>query len=414
MPEVVARLDRVTKAYPLGAERVRLRALLPGPRGEVTRARTFNALEDLSLEVRAGDAVGLIGDNGAGKSTAVKLLAGVIEPSKGRVEVHGRIAPLIELGVGFNAELNGAENLFFGGALLGLTAADVRSRFDDIVAFAGLEAYLDMPVKHYSTGMLARLGFALASSIDADLVLIDEVLSVGDVSFQRRSFERIRELHRDGAALVLVSHNLWMMGQLCDRLVLLESGRAVAEGDPATVLDAYLPPDYFPEPSPTEATLRLATYEVGPVGDACSILHLEVDPPTVEPGGPVVLRATVEVVEPLAAIPTLSVFTSERAVFADGEVGPEHLLARPGRWDLEVAVERFPLSSGRYQFRLALMPEGLEDHEQRGTGALAQATAELVVAGPLTVRPGLKLDLSWSAAAAEDRSVRARPGGAKG
>ena len=237
---LVVDLQNVTKIYRLGAERSNWRALIPGPRGDVRTGEPFAALTDVSLQIEEGQALGIIGANGAGKSTILKILAGVVEPTYGTVEIQGRVAPIIELGVGFDPELNGSENVRFGGALLGHDAAELEERYDSIVAFSGLEEFMETPVKRYSTGMRARLGFSLVTEFDADLILLDEVLSVGDFDFQQRSLRRVRELHERGAAVVAVSHSNQMISQLCSTLVLLEHGQIVAEGDPVTVISRYI------------------------------------------------------------------------------------------------------------------------------------------------------------------------------
>ena len=185
-------IQHVTKIYRLGAERSNWRALVPGPFGEQPTGEAFHALTDVSLQIEAGEALGIIGANGAGKSTILKILAGVVEPTYGSVEIRGQVAPIIELGVGFDPELNGSENVRFGGALLGHDAQELEERYESIVAFSGLEDFMETPVKRYSTGMRARLGFSLVTAFDADLILLDEVLSVGDFDFQNRS----RFLHR--------------------------------------------------------------------------------------------------------------------------------------------------------------------------------------------------------------------------
>lgn len=189
------------------------------------------ALRDLDLEVKQGETLGVLGQNGAGKTTLLRLLAGVTSPTTGRVRVEGRIGPLIGLGVGFHPEMSGRENVLVNGMLLGLTAKQVQERFDQVVAFAELEEFIDTPVKFYSSGMFMRLGFAVIAHIDPTILLVDEVLAVGDARFQLKCFERLRKLQQDGAAVLMVSHAMHMVRQLCRRGVVLQHGLVEFDGD---------------------------------------------------------------------------------------------------------------------------------------------------------------------------------------
>ncbi len=189
------------------------------------------ALQDLNLEVAPGETVGVLGQNGAGKTTLLRLLAGVTRPTVGRVRVEGRIGPLISLGVGFAQEMSGRENVLVNGMLLGLSASEVQSRFDQIVEFAGLERFIDTPVKFYSSGMLMRLGFGVIAHINPTILLVDEILAVGDARFQLKCFERLRNLQAEGATILMVSHSMHMLRELCDRALLIRHGRLVFDGE---------------------------------------------------------------------------------------------------------------------------------------------------------------------------------------
>jgi lipopolysaccharide transport system ATP-binding protein len=189
------------------------------------------ALRDIELEIQAGETVGILGHNGAGKTTLLRLLAGVTRPTVGHVRVEGRIGPLIGLGVGFEEEASGRENVLFNGALLGLSVREVQKRFDEIVAFAELEKFIDTPVKFYSSGMRMRLAFGVLAYIDPTILLVDEVLAVGDARFQIKCFDRLRALQEQGAAILMVSHAMHMVRQLCDRGVLIRRGEIVYDGD---------------------------------------------------------------------------------------------------------------------------------------------------------------------------------------
>lgn len=191
----------------------------------------FHALSEVSFEVRDGEAVGLMGLNGSGKSTLLKLISGVMSPDEGDIAVRGRIAGLIEVGAGFHPDLTGRENVLLNGAILGMSEETIRAHFDEIVAFSEIEKFIDTEVKFYSSGMFLRLAFAVAVHTDPDVFLVDEILAVGDEPFQRKCLTRIRELKASGKALVIVSHDLDMVQQLCDRGILLEHGRMIHDGD---------------------------------------------------------------------------------------------------------------------------------------------------------------------------------------
>jgi lipopolysaccharide transport system ATP-binding protein len=198
------------------------------------------ALRDLSLTVNRGEVVGLIGHNGAGKSTLLKILARITEPSRGWAEVTGRVGSLLEVGTGFHLELTGRENIFLNGAILGMRRAEIRERFDEIVAFSDVERFLDTPVKRYSSGMQVRLAFSVAAHLETEILLVDEVLAVGDASFQRKSLRKMTEVASTGRTVFFVSHNLATIRALCDRAVFLERGGVEADGPVTTVIDRYL------------------------------------------------------------------------------------------------------------------------------------------------------------------------------
>jgi lipopolysaccharide transport system ATP-binding protein len=201
---------------------------------------TFWALKGVSFDVPAGEVVGLIGRNGAGKSTLLKILARITEPSSGWAAIRGRLGSLLEVGTGFHPELSGRENVFLNGSLIGMRRAEILRRFDEIVAFSEVERFLDMPVKHYSSGMYMRLAFAVAAHLDTEILLVDEVLAVGDAAFQRRCLGKMGEVARQGRTVVLVSHNMDAIRRLCARTLWLRDGTVARDGDTAQVVAAYL------------------------------------------------------------------------------------------------------------------------------------------------------------------------------
>ncbi len=201
---------------------------------------TFTALEDVSFEIPTGTMLGVIGENGSGKSTLLKLLAGTSKPTSGSIEVRGRISALLELGAGFHPEISGRENVAINGIMLGLSKRQVEERFDDIVAFAELEDFIDAPVKTYSSGMYVRLGFAVAVHVDPEVLLIDEVLAVGDEAFTRKCLDKIGEFRRREKTILLVTHSLGLVERMCDDAIWLRNGKVADRGDPKRVVDAYL------------------------------------------------------------------------------------------------------------------------------------------------------------------------------
>jgi lipopolysaccharide transport system ATP-binding protein len=222
--EIDVRVDGLSKEYRAGTRR---------------RAPRFLALDDVSFEVRRGEALGVIGRNGAGKSTLLKILAGITAPSRGRVVITGHLAALIEVGSGFHPELTGRENVFLSGAILGMHQRDIARKLPSIFEFAGVDAFIDTPVKWYSSGMYVRLGFSVAAHLEPEILLIDEVLAVGDAEFQVKCLQRVHELKRRGVTIVLISHDLSAVEQLCDSAVLLEKGRVAARGGVSSVIAAY-------------------------------------------------------------------------------------------------------------------------------------------------------------------------------
>jgi teichoic acid transport system ATP-binding protein len=201
--------------------------------------REIDALKDVSLEVHQGTVVGILGANGAGKSTLVRTMAGILPPTSGRVEVHGRVSTLLALGVGFNKDLSGRENVILGGLAAGLKRDQLHEKYDEIVAFAELEDFMDMPMRTYSSGMYGRLAFSVAVNMDPDILLIDEALSVGDARFRKKSFEKMRELCKQARTIVLVSHALGSIEELCDIAVWMHKGEVKMQDEPEAVVHAY-------------------------------------------------------------------------------------------------------------------------------------------------------------------------------
>ncbi|MEO7571629.1 MAG: ABC transporter ATP-binding protein [Acidimicrobiales bacterium] len=238
-PPVVITVEKVSKSFRLYNERNQsLKATIM--RGRRAGYEEFLALDDVSAEVTQGTTVGFIGENGSGKSTLLKCMARILRPDSGRITVDGKVSALLELGAGFHPELSGRENVYLNGTILGLSTRELDRKFDDIVGFAGLERFIDSPVKNYSSGMYVRLGFSVAINVDPDILLIDEVLAVGDEQFQNRCAEKFADLRSAGKTIVLVSHSLGSVRSMCDHVVWLAEGRVRRAGDAGSVLDEYV------------------------------------------------------------------------------------------------------------------------------------------------------------------------------
>jgi ABC-type polysaccharide/polyol phosphate transport system ATPase subunit len=360
------RCERVSKQYAPRAA---------GGRGP----EPFWALRELSFDVSQGEALGVIGANGAGKSTLLKLLAGITAPTAGRIVLRGRLAALIEVGSGFHPELSGRENVYLSGAILGMRRREITAKFDRIVEFAGVAPFIDMPVKWYSSGMYVRLGFSIAAHLDPDILLIDEVLAVGDGAFQEQCLARIHALRRSGTTAILISHDLSAVEQLCDRVLLLERGRAVDSGDPAAIVRTYRQrlgarrePDVPGVHAAGAATIQLTALALlGPDGQPGS---------TRRTGDPLELRISYRATEPSVGQVVEVFFYSE-----DGRVlqcqlttafGEEPLAIEPGAGVVAFSINELPLQPGEYA-----VVASTRDRASQQVGSWVEAVR-------LSVRPG--------------------------
>ncbi len=263
------RVDEVTKRYRRIAQSHRFltlkSAFVGGNLFKLLRPdEVFTALEDVSLEVGRGETFGVIGANGAGKSTLMKIVAGTTKPTDGKVSLNGKVSALIELGAGFHPEISGRENVYINGIMLGLSRREIAERFEEIVAFAELEEFIDTPVKNYSSGMYMRLGFSVAIHVDPDILVIDEVLAVGDEGFVHKCLDKIGEFKRRGKTILLVTHGMETIRRLCDRAVWINHGRVAAIGDPVRVVDQYL--DWVAEQAESEMT-RAERFRIAAAGE---------------------------------------------------------------------------------------------------------------------------------------------------
>jgi lipopolysaccharide transport system ATP-binding protein len=242
MSEIAIQVDRLSKLYQLGSARSgSLRESLGNKfsRGQNGQKAEFWALKDVSFQVKAGEALGIIGRNGAGKSTLLKIFSRITQPTRGRIEINGRLSSLLEVGTGFHPELTGRENIFLNGTILGMKRGEVKAKFDEIVAFSGVEKFIDTPVKRYSSGMYVRLAFSVAAHLEPEILIIDEVLAVGDSVFQKKCIDKMTDVCRDGRTILFVSHNFSAVKALCTHALLLQEGRLLFEGGVEETLDRY-------------------------------------------------------------------------------------------------------------------------------------------------------------------------------
>ncbi|HTR58093.1 MAG TPA: ABC transporter ATP-binding protein [Casimicrobiaceae bacterium] len=361
MTPPLLRLSGVGKDYAKldtnAAGRVRLVFDLLRGRGV---AHAFRALDDVGFELAAGESLGVIGENGAGKSTLLKIAAGVITPTRGSVDVHGRVGALLELGSGFHPEYSGLDNIDLAAALLGLAPAEIAAKRDEIVAFADLGEHIDEPIKHYSSGMVVRLGFAVATALTPDILITDEVLAVGDESFQKKCIAWMENYLADGGTLLLCSHSMYHVQKLCRNALWLKDGRVARYGDAPGVTQAYLA---YHEEKAASARRPVATPQAGAAG-AYAIQSLTLEPVArVRADESLTVRG--EVFSPDDRVPVVLV----GLVRADGTpvygvatdmdgVVPQRIGAR--RFSFAITFPRLPLLPGKYFVRAhALDPEGV-------------------------------------------------------
>jgi lipopolysaccharide transport system ATP-binding protein len=354
------RVEGLGKAYRIGAARggqATLRDVLVGwlRGGRAARSEILWALRDVSFTAERGEVVGVIGRNGAGKSTLLKVLARITEPTTGRATLEGRLGSLLEVGTGFHPELTGRENVYLSGAILGLRRHEIASRFDEIVAFSELERFLDTPVKRYSSGMYMRLAFAVAAHLQPEILLVDEVLAVGDAAFQRKCLGKMDEAARGGRTVLFVSHNLAAVTELCGRALLLDQGRLVADGPAAQVVGRYLDGLAGADRSDLSTrTERRGSQRLRFVGYALRDSR-GASLPQAQSGKPLCLELAYET-SPPSTLDGVQVSVAvhgrfdERLFYLTTLVAGRPLARVPARGRLVCEVPRLPLRPGRYSF----------------------------------------------------------------
>jgi ABC-type polysaccharide/polyol phosphate transport system ATPase subunit len=350
------RLERVYKKY-----RLRPKGNWPRRwyRGSVNRPIEMWALQDVSFEVRQGEALGIVGHNGAGKTTILKLLSSITAPTRGQITIRGRLAALIEVGSGFHPELTGRENVYLHAAMLGMRRSEIARKMDSIVAFSGVEKYIDEPVKRYSSGMYVRLGFSVAAHLEPDIVLLDEVLAVGDVAFQQKCLDRISTLRKNGGTIVFVSHDLASIYRLCDRAILLDRGRVLMDGAPRAVVDMYQNTTFSDHEIPAESPL-----DTGKTAECLSVAFSAPDPSdAVRTGYPMVAhlryRATATIPN---AIFRISVYWPSGYLCAQltNESSGFALTLEPGHGEMMFECPVLPIQPGLYRVDIVIEADGRE------------------------------------------------------
>lgn len=357
-------VDDVWKSYRIG-EGSSLVERVAGlfRRGE-PRKKDFWALQGVSFRVEQGEAMGVVGKNGAGKSTLLKVLCGVTFPTRGHCELTGRVAPLIEVGAGFHPELTGRENIFLNACILGLSRREVRDRVEEIIEFSELSDFIDTPVKRYSSGMLARLGFSVAIFVEPDVLLVDEVLSVGDLSFVLKSYRKITEIRRRGIPVLLVSHNLQLIRNFCDRAIWLHKGELSAAGTPAEVCNAYMKHIFDETPGASDRD-GSDTYRVHPDADVAieSVTFTRPDgtPATrFETGEPFVLDLRITSARktgPLIVYVTVWQEESGQMLVNHNNVddgAPHEGFAEPGETRCRITLDRLPFVAGVHRVSVSV------------------------------------------------------------
>src|SRR5262249_17384272 len=314
-------------------------------RAAAVEEEEFWALRDVSFEIRKGEIVGLIGRNGAGKSTLLKILSRITEPTKGRIEIRGRAASLLEVGTGFHGELTGRENVYLNGAILGMTRAEIDRKFDEIVSFSEVEKFLDTPVKHYSNGMYVRLAFAVAAHLEPDILLVDEVLAVGDVQFQKKCLGKMEDVAGLGRTILFVSHNLAVVQQLCSRAILLESQKIKYIGTVETAISKFLE---------DRGRLGEAAPLTGNLSDCIAIRSVSINDEEfshaaeVRPQSEILLRLVLSINDTIKQAKVVVSITKDSRKIINLHDCPHPKDMLPGLHEVEVSVPPFFLSPGQY------------------------------------------------------------------
>ena len=383
MTDIAIKVEGLSKQYRIGGPQVayhtfretimkavtspfrKARYLLQGVHtGAAGLTETIWALKDVSVEVKKGEAVGIIGRNGAGKSTLLKILSRITEPTEGFADIHGRVGSLLEVGTGFHPELTGRENIYLDGAILGMNKAEIDRKFNEIVAFAEIEKFIDTPVKHYSSGMYVRLAFAVAAHLEPEILIVDEVLAVGDAAFQKKCLGKMEDVSKEGRTVLFVSHNMIAIQNLCGRVIWLNDGKVVQEGQPVQVVSNYLQSSF--------STLSEQVWDdidTAPGNDKVRLRRVSVRPANGSPSDPITMETPFLIeVEFWNLAPdvylhvTLHILNEQGiVVFETGSADDPSWHGRPFPVAMFRSVCQIPsnlLNNGRYRARLLLVQNG--------------------------------------------------------
>jgi lipopolysaccharide transport system ATP-binding protein len=353
--DAAIRADGLGKQYrlgvrePYGTLRDSLVRFVKAPlKSLIDRDELFWALKDVSFELKPGETLGIVGRNGSGKSTLLKILSRITEPTSGSASVRGRVGSLLEVGTGFHPELTGRENVFVNGAILGMRRREIAARFDEIVAFADVDRFIDTPVKHYSSGMQMRLAFAVAAHLEPNILLVDEVLAVGDLAFQKKCLGKMGDVSREGRTILFVSHQMTQLRRLCNRSLWLDNGRVVEDGRTADVINRY-EASFMDDVAERPETGRrpraeFLSWTLGASGDKRYVL---------DTFGPVVVRFRLRVNEPIRhGVHGLAVYDRNGAVMWG--MRTSNLELAPGTYEIKYSVNTLPLRPGPYRWHVSI------------------------------------------------------------
>jgi len=407
----IIQVDHVTKEYKLGQiQSLKTTALNQWRRltGQPVEERApFKALDDVTFSVEQGEVLGIIGHNGAGKSTMLKLLANIAKPSRGSITVKGKVAPLIEVGAGLVGELTGRENIYLNGAILGIPKSEISSKLDDIVAFAELEEFIDTPIKRYSSGMSVRLGFAIATSVESDILIVDEVLAVGDLAFQRKCFDRMESLiKQQGKTVLLVSHNIRQVERLCSRVLILDHGRIIGDGEPRQICNRFYElSDQRIKEQHTHGkdVSHSRKYETSGELELDGITLLDIDgraTESIRPHQDMTVKLSLNVKIPLEnVLLAVGVHTTDFIYLTTGLSDDDlpGLSLSVGRHEILCSIKRFPLNAGVYAIRVGIAASASQSMVFYGDNLLNFQVVSDRQQRSLTASEGFfSIETSWS------------------